>query len=67
MPRWAAFSDRFRGDYEVLHRLRSLRYRNERHLPGCLADLNLVGRQVLEIGLGEGADAEQLIRHGARW
>jgi SAM-dependent methyltransferase len=25
------------------------------------------GKQVLEIGLGQGADAEQLIRNGARW
>jgi SAM-dependent methyltransferase len=39
----------------------------ESHLPACFDALNLKGKQVLEIGLGEGADAESLIRRGARW
>ena len=43
------------------------RYRNERHLPACIEALDVAGRKVLEIGLGEGADAERLIRQGARW
>ena len=60
--------DRFAGDYEKFFTdYDRFRYHNERHLPSCLAGLNVAGRQVLEIGLGEGADAEQLIRLGARW
>lgn len=53
--------DRFFSDYD------RFRYQNERHLPACLDALNVAGRQVLEIGLGEGSDAERLIRRGARW
>ena len=40
---------------------------NERHLPGCIKALNVAGKKVLEIGLGEGSDSERLIREGARW
>jgi SAM-dependent methyltransferase len=32
-----------------------------------LDDLNPSGKRVLEIGLGQGADSEQLIRRAARW
>lgn len=53
--------DRFFTDYD------RFRYHNESHLPACLDALDVAGRQVLEIGLGEGADAERLIRRGARW
>lgn len=59
---------RFRGEYEdFFASYDQFRYRNERHLPPCLDGLGVSGRQVLEIGLGEGADSEQLIRRGARW
>jgi SAM-dependent methyltransferase len=59
---------RFGGDYEQFFSdYDQFRYRNERHLPACLAALDVRGKRVLEIGLGQGADAEQLIRHGARW
>jgi SAM-dependent methyltransferase len=58
----------FEGDYEQFFTdYDSFRYRTERHLPACLDGLNVSGKQVLEIGLGEGADAEQLIRRGALW
>ena len=40
------------------------RYQNERHLPGCIEALNVNGKKVLEIGLGEGSDSERLIREG---
>ncbi|MFC3712317.1 class I SAM-dependent methyltransferase [Sphingoaurantiacus capsulatus] len=43
------------------------RYRTEGHILGWLDYLNVDGLRVLEIGLGQGADAEQLIRRGARW
>jgi SAM-dependent methyltransferase len=60
--------ERFQGDYEEFFtNYDRFRYQTEDHLPGCLADLGVADRQVLEIGLGEGADAERLIRLGARW
>src|SRR5690349_7624470 len=43
------------------------RYGLEGHIPDCLDAINFAGRDVLEIGLGQGADAEQIIRRGARW
>ncbi len=43
------------------------RYTREAHIPRCLDEVALDGRKVLEIGLGLGADAEQIIRRGARW
>jgi SAM-dependent methyltransferase len=60
--------ERFHDDYENFFRdYDQFRYQNERHLPSCIAALNVAGKQVLEIGLGEGADSERLIREGARW
>jgi SAM-dependent methyltransferase len=44
-----------------------LRYGLESHIPTCLDAIDFRGREVLEIGLGQGADAEQIIRRGARW
>jgi len=60
--------ERFRGDYEIFFTdYDRFRYQNERHLPACLEALNVAGKKVLEIGLGEGSDSERLIRLGARW
>lgn len=60
--------ERFRGDYDTFFTdYDRFRYQNEHHLPACLKALNVAGKAVLEIGLGEGADAEQLIRLGASW
>ncbi len=60
--------ERFNEDYEQFFTdYDAFRYQNERHLPGCITDLNVAGKQVLEIGLGQGSDAERLIREGARW
>lgn len=53
----AAFFDAYDAD----------RYRLESHIPRCLDDLDVRGKLVLEIGLGQGAESEQLIRRGARW
>ncbi len=53
--------DRFFTDYD------RFRYQNERHLAACIDTLNVAGRQVLEIGLGEGSESERLIRQGAHW
>ena len=57
--------ERFRGDYEKFFTdYDRFRYQNERHLPTCIAALNVAGKKVLEIGLGEGSDSELLIRQG---
>ena len=45
----------------------AFRYRNEPHILQALDRFDWAGKAVLEIGLGQGADAEQLIRRGARW
>jgi len=60
--------DRFHGDYDKFFTdYDQFRYRNERHLPSCIKALNVASRKMLEIGLGEGAESERLIREGARW
>jgi SAM-dependent methyltransferase len=60
--------ERFGGDYETFFTdYDQFRYQTENHLPACFDALNVKGKQVLEIGLGEGADSESLIRRGARW
>jgi SAM-dependent methyltransferase len=60
--------ERFHDDYErFFTEYDRFRYQNERHLPACLDELGVAGKQVLEIGLGEGSDSERLIRGGARW
>jgi SAM-dependent methyltransferase len=59
---------RFRDDYEKFFTdYDRFRYQNERHLPACIDALNVAGKRVLEIGLGEGSESERLIRRGAHW
>lgn len=43
------------------------RYATESHVLACLDRLRVQGTRLLEIGLGEGAESEQLLRRGARW
>ena len=58
--------ERFRGDYDDFFRdYDRFRYQNERHLSACINALDITHKQVLEIGLGEGADSERLIALGA--
>lgn len=60
--------ERFHGDYDSFFTdYDRFRYQNERHLPACIAALNVAGKRVLEIGLGEGSESERLIREGAYW
>ena len=60
--------ERFQGDYEKFFTdYDRFRYQNERHLSACIDALEVAHKQVLEIGLGEGADSERLIRQGAYW
>lgn len=61
-------------DSQFAHEARSFfddydayRYRVEGHILKCLDAIDWRGKEVLEIGLGQGADSEQLIRRGARW
>lgn len=57
-----------RGDYEGFFRdYDAYRYKKESHILQCLDNIDFKGKQVLEIGLGEGADTEQIIRRGAIW
>jgi SAM-dependent methyltransferase len=61
-------AERFGGDYEQFFSdYDEFRYSLERHLPDCFDALKLSGKRVLEIGLGQGADSENLIRRGAYW
>jgi ubiquinone/menaquinone biosynthesis C-methylase UbiE len=41
------------------------RYRTEAHILKNLDQINFQGKRVLEIGLGQGADSEQIIKRGA--
>ena len=58
----------FRGDYEEFFRqYDAFRYSREGHIAGLPRPHRLPRREALEIGLGQGADSEQIIRRGARW
>jgi SAM-dependent methyltransferase len=60
--------ERFNGDFDSFFTdYDEFRYATERHIPGCLDSLNLAGKRVLEIGLGEGSESERMIRQGALW
>ena len=57
-----------RGNYEEFFtNYDSFRYRREAHILRCLDAIEFTGKKVLEIGLGQGADSEQLIKRGAIW
>ncbi|HKR60612.1 MAG TPA: class I SAM-dependent methyltransferase [Pyrinomonadaceae bacterium] len=56
------------GDYESFFaRYDKFRYTEEAYILQCLDQIPFAGKRVLEIGLGQGADAEQIIRRGGRW
>jgi glycosyltransferase involved in cell wall biosynthesis/SAM-dependent methyltransferase len=60
--------DRYGADFEAFFAgYDDTRYTMESHIPRCLDELGVKGQRVLEIGLGQGAESEQLIRRGARW
>ena len=61
LERFAADHQAFFDEYDAF------RYTKEAHILECLDGLEVAGKRVLEIGLGEGADSEQLIRRGATW
>jgi glycosyltransferase involved in cell wall biosynthesis/SAM-dependent methyltransferase len=45
----------------------AFRYRRESYIPECLDGVKFAGNRVLEIGLGQGTESEQIIRRGGRW
>jgi ubiquinone/menaquinone biosynthesis C-methylase UbiE len=60
--------ERFGGDYDQFFtEYDAFRYRREAHIPGCLDGVAFAGKSVLEIGLGQGTESEQIIRRGGRW
>ena len=52
---------------DFFNRYDAFRYRTEGHILGELDRLQLTGKQVLEIGIGQAADSVQIIRRGGRW
>lgn len=60
--------DSYAQDYEAFFRdYDAFRYDREGHILQCLDGIDFRGMRVLEIGLGEGADSEQIIRRGGKW
>lgn len=56
------------GEYdEYFTRYDAHRYALEGHILRCLDRIDVRDKATLEVGLGQGADSEQLIRRGARW
>jgi SAM-dependent methyltransferase len=56
------------GDVERFFRAYDdFRYKKEGHILAALDRFDWKGKRVLEIGIGQGADAEQLIKRGAIW
>ncbi|MDD5542178.1 MAG: class I SAM-dependent methyltransferase [Acidobacteriia bacterium] len=56
------------GDYEKFFSdYDRYRYRKEGHILRCLDQIDFRGKHILEIGLGQGADSEQIIRRGGLW
>lgn len=55
-------------DYEeFFNRYDKFRYKGHCHILKCLDGIDFKNKRVLDIGLGLGADSEQLIRRGAIW
>ncbi len=52
---------------EFFDKYDAFRYKKEGHILGCLDGVDWQGKDVLEIGLGQGADSEQIVRRGGRW
>ena len=52
---------------QFFDRFDSLRYSTIPHIPDCLDNIDFQEKRTLEIGLGLGADAEQIVRRGAKY
>ncbi len=61
-------AENYEADYEkFFENYDEFRYTKEPHILECLKNIDFQGKRTLEIGLGQGADAEQIIRLGADW
>jgi len=59
---------RFAGNWaNVFEAYDKWRYTHQAHILQALDKFDWKDQRVLEIGLGQGADSEQLIQRGARW
>jgi ubiquinone/menaquinone biosynthesis C-methylase UbiE len=60
---------RFGGDYDrFFTEYDAFRYQyREKHILGCLDGVGFAGKRVLEIGLGQGSESEQIVRRGGSW
>lgn len=54
-------------DREFFSRYRAFRYRTEWHIPAFAAFAQASGKDVLEVGCGNGVDGLMFARHGARY
>jgi len=57
----------FQDDRDFFAQYRAFRYRTEWHIPAFAAFADSGGREVLEIGCGNGVDGVMFARHGARY
>lgn len=65
---FAGGAEKYEADYEnFFETYDKFRYTKEPHILECLKNIDFQGKRTLEIGLGQGADAEQIIRLGADW
>jgi SAM-dependent methyltransferase len=61
-------ADRYDGDHRrFFDAYDKFRYDMEDHIPRCLDEIDFAGKRVLDIGLGQGADSEGIVRRGALW
>lgn len=61
-------TDRSRREYlDFFDRYDAYRYKKEGHILKNLDRIDWNGKRVLEIGLGQGADGEQIVRRGGRY
>ena len=60
--------EKFQNDYEkFFSEYDKLRYKNESHILKLIDDIDWKDKNILEIGLGQGADSEQIIKRGGIW
>lgn len=60
--------EQYGADYEKFFAAYDrFRYEKEAHIPDCIAQIGVANKRILEIGLGQGADSEQIIRRGGLW
>ena len=65
---FARLQEEFGGDYDAyFNAYDNWRYAKQGHILDALDRFDWQGKRVLEVGLGQGSDSEQLIRRGARW